>query len=124
MATLPDIAEYIYCQFKELNNTRIIKMFGEYGIYCQEKMIALICDDQLFIKPTAAGKDYLSSAGLDPESICHPPYPGAKDWFLIPEDEFADALWLAELVRITLPEVPLPKKKSPKKKAKAQDAGT
>jgi TfoX/Sxy family transcriptional regulator of competence genes len=27
-------------------------MFGEYGVYCDEKFVALICDDTLFVKPT------------------------------------------------------------------------
>ena len=31
-------------------------MFGEYGVYVDGKMIGLICDDQLYVKPTASGR--------------------------------------------------------------------
>lgn len=31
------------------------KMFGEYAIYCDAKVLALVCDNQLLVKPTAAG---------------------------------------------------------------------
>ena len=48
------------------------KMFGEYGIYCGDKMVALFCDDQLYVKPTDQGKAF---AGKLTEAA---PYPGAK----------------------------------------------
>lgn len=35
------------------------KMFGEYGVYCDGKMVTLVCDDQLFVKPTAAGRAFI-----------------------------------------------------------------
>jgi hypothetical protein len=46
-----------------------------------------------------------------------PPYPGAKDWFLIPEDKWEEAQWLTTLIRVTTPEVALPKKKKAKAKS-------
>lgn len=33
------------------------RMFGEYGIRCEGKIVALICGDQLFVKPTAPGRE-------------------------------------------------------------------
>ncbi len=64
------------------------KMFGEYGVYCNGKMVALVCDDQLFVKPTLAGENYLRkyTEGF--------PYPGAKPWFLIPCEQSNDSPWL------------------------------
>jgi TfoX/Sxy family transcriptional regulator of competence genes len=29
-------------------------MFGEYAIYCDGKVVALVCDNQLFVKPSDA----------------------------------------------------------------------
>ena len=29
-------------------------MFGEYCVYCDEMMVALVCDDRFYLKPTAA----------------------------------------------------------------------
>ena len=28
-------------------------MLGEYVIYCNNKVVALVCDNKLFVKPTA-----------------------------------------------------------------------
>jgi DNA transformation protein len=92
-------------------------MFGEYGLYCDGKMVALVCDDQLFVKPTAAGKTFI---GKVREGL---PYPGAKPWFLIGGDRCEDSEWLSELVRLTERELPAPKPK-PVKKAKAKPKAT
>ena len=50
------------------------KMFGEYALYVDEKVVAFACDDSLFIKPNEA------VAKLHPELPQRPPYPGAKDY--------------------------------------------
>ncbi len=36
------------------------KMFGEYALYLDGKVVALVCDDQLFLKPTAGALAVLS----------------------------------------------------------------
>ena len=86
-------------------------MFGEYGLYRGAKIFALVCDDQLFVKATDAGRAFL---GKVEEA---PPYPGAKNAFLIPGDTWDDERWLADLARITADALPLPKTKAPKKNA-------
>ncbi|TCQ04429.1 MULTISPECIES: TfoX/Sxy family protein [Sphingomonas] len=83
-------------------------MFGEYGLYCDGKMVGLICDDQLFVKPTAGGRAF---AGAIDEA---PPYPGAKPCLLVDADRWDDAEWLADLVRISTAELPVPKPKKAK----------
>lgn len=80
------------------------KMFGEYGLYSRDKILAVICDDQLFVKPTNAGRAYIG----EPEMA--PPYPGAAPRFLI-SDKIEDGAWLSELLRVTYDELPAPKKK-------------
>jgi TfoX-like protein len=32
------------------------KMFGEYCVYLDDKPVALVCDDVLYVKPTDAGR--------------------------------------------------------------------
>ncbi len=108
MATKQETMDYILSRIQNAGVVRAKKMFGEYGVYCDEKMVALVADDQLFVKPTVAGKEYLG----EPEEA--PPYPGAKNWYLIPEDDWDDEMWLSELIRITAPELSVPKKKRPK----------
>ena len=85
------------------------KMFGEYALYCDTKVVAFVCDDQLFIKPTEAGRAYLGEV-TEAEA-----YPGSKMYFLIDGDRWDDADWLARLVRTTAAALPLPKPKKPKK---------
>ncbi len=107
MSSRQEIADFIVSQIQPLGYVTAKKMFGEYGLFCEGKMVALISDDQLYIRPTVSGKEFIG----DVEEA--PPYPGAKNYFLIPEDQWDDAEWLSELIRITEPETPLPK---PKKK--------
>jgi TfoX/Sxy family transcriptional regulator of competence genes len=87
------------------------KMFGEWGVYCDGKLVALVCDDQLFVKPTAAGRAFLGDA-VDEA----PPYPGAKPSFRVDPERWDDAEWLAGLVRVTWGELPVPVVKKPKAK--------
>lgn len=106
MASSQEIVDFIVAQISGSGAVRSRKMFGEYSIYCEEKVVALVCDDQLFVKPTEGGRAYLQ----DVEEA--PPYPGAKPCFLIPEDMWDDAPWLTQLIRITAQELPLPRKRS------------
>ena len=106
MASDLSFVEFIADQMKEAGSITFRKMFGEYALYCDGKVIALICDDRIFIKPTDAGKEFIG------EVLEAPAYPGAKPSFFI-EDKFEDREWISRLARITadgLPE-PEPKKK-------------
>jgi TfoX/Sxy family transcriptional regulator of competence genes len=84
------------------------KMFGEYAIYCDGKVVALVCDNQLFVKPTESGRTYIG------EPVQAPPYVGAKLYYLI-EDGFEDRDWISGLIRVTADELPVPRTK-PKRK--------
>ena len=88
------------------------KMFGEYGLYCDGRLVALICDDRLFVKPTDAGRDYLGEVEMAQ------PYPQAKPWYLVSEDQWDEREWLARLIAITAAQLPLPAPKPKKKKPK------
>jgi TfoX/Sxy family transcriptional regulator of competence genes len=105
MASQQSTVDFIVEQMQAAGQVTSRKMFGEYGIFCSGKMVALVCDDQLFIKPTPGGRAFLGTV----EDA--PPYPGAKPCFLISGDRWDDGEWLGELVRITARELPLPKKK-------------
>jgi len=86
------------------------KMFGDYAVYSRGKVVALICDNQLFVKPTQAGRKFIGDV------VEAPAYPGARPSFLIGE-EMEDGDWLGQLIRLTEKELPLPK---PKKKKKSK----
>ena len=78
------------------------RMFGEFGLYSDGKLFGVVCDNRLFVKPTAAGRAFIGRV------VEAPPYPGAKPSLLI-EDRIDDAEWLSELVRVTVRELPPPK---------------
>ncbi len=81
-------------------------MFGEYEIYYDENVVALVCDNQLFIKPTAGGRSMIGTI------IEAPPYPGAKPHFLI-EEQLDDQHWMSSLKELTANELSAPKPKKP-----------
>ena len=47
MASHPDFVNYVAEQLREAGAIRSRKMFGEYGLYCDDVFFAVICDDQL-----------------------------------------------------------------------------
>ena len=88
--------EYLDFVVEQIGNAGQIiykNMFGEYGIYSDGKLFALVCDNKLFIKPTEAGRSFIK------DLVEAPPYPGAKLSFLI-EDKLEDREWISNLVRI------------------------
>ena len=106
MASDQNFVDFVLDQIKNAGVITAKKMFGEYGIYSDEKLFGLICDNKLFIKPTNSGREFIGNV------LEAPPYEGAKPSFLI-EDKIEDSEWLSELVRLSIKELPLPK---PKKK--------
>lgn len=109
MATDIEFVKYIADQIDDSGDVSYRKMFGEYVVYCEGKVVALACDNQLFVKPTEAGRSFIG------EVVEAPPYPGAKLSYLI-EEQIEDRDWLAELIRRTEKELPKPK---PRRKSKA-----
>lgn len=112
MASKQSNVDFILEQLADAGDVSARKMFGEFAIYCRGKIVALFCDDQLFVKPTDAGRTFISQDGKVKDGA---PYPGAKPWFLIGGDRCEDGEWLSELVRVTERELPPPKLKSPSK---------
>jgi len=108
MSTSQEFIDYILENIEDAGTVTFRKMFGEYAVYCDGKVIALVCDNQFFLKPTEAGRNYIGDV------VEAPPYKGAKDYFLIEDVEDRD--WFSELIKITTAEVPKPKPKKKKSK--------
>ena len=96
---------YIVEQMRKAGAVSARKMFGEYGIFCDGKMVALDCGDKLFVKPTAAGRAHIGDVTEAP------PYKGAKPCFAISAERWEDDEWLAELIRVSTAELPTPVKR-------------
>ena len=108
MASYQDFVDYVFDQAAGAGRISSRKMFGEYALYLDGKVVALVCDNQLFVKRTAAGRSVL---GEPTEGL---PYPGAKPWFLV-DEALEDSELLAMLLRATAKALPVPKPKKPKK---------
>lgn len=101
--------DFVVDQIENSGQITYKKMFGEYAVYSDGKIFALVCDNKLFIKPTEAGRVFIRDV------VEAPPYPGAKLSFLI-EDKLEDRDRISNLVKITLDELPEPKPKKKKNK--------
>jgi TfoX/Sxy family transcriptional regulator of competence genes len=111
MASDLEFVEFVVEQIGDQCDITYKKMFGEYGIWSKGKIVALVCDNRLFIKPTEAGRAFIGDV------VEAPPYPGAKNSFLI-EEKIEDRDWLTELVTMTEAELPAPKPQKKRKKKK------
>ena len=105
MGTKQQIVDFILEQMAGVPDVTARKMFGEFALYSMGKVVALVCDDQLFVKPTDAGKSWIGTVTEGQ------PYPGAKPCFLIEGDQWEDGDWLSELIRLTAHALPMPKPK-------------
>jgi TfoX/Sxy family transcriptional regulator of competence genes len=108
MSSDQSFVDFVCDQISASGPVSFRKMFGEYAIYCNGKVVALVCDNQFFVKPSAAGRTLIGSP------VEAPPFPGAKPWFLI-EDQLEDRTWVSHLIRLTELETPAPKPKAAKK---------
>jgi TfoX/Sxy family transcriptional regulator of competence genes len=107
MATEQAFVEYVQAQSGLDGELSYKKMFGEYALYLHGKVVAFACDNQLFVKPTDAGRSLLGKVSE------HPPYPGAKLYFRI-DDEMEDRELLQSLLHTTARALPPPKAKEPR----------
>ena len=115
MATDLSFVDYILETARFGGRLSYRKMFGEYALYLDEKVVAFACDNSLFIKPSAA------VASLAPDLPQGPPYPGAKD-YPIADELLDDPDALRRLIEQTAALMPPPKPK--KKPARAAAAGS
>ena len=78
------------------------KMFGEYALYLDGKVVGLICDDRLFVKPTPGAVTCLPEAGFAM------PYPGAKPQ-LAPDEALDSPGPVIRALRAVAADLPEPK---------------
>lgn len=107
MSSSRNTISYIEDQLGGLD-IRTAPMFGEWGIYCDDKVVGFICDDTLFIKPSGA------DAALFERTVEAPPYPGAKNYHSVPGDLLEDSAWLQRAIAATAAALPAPAPKKPR----------
>lgn len=110
MACNPDLVQYIIDQCSGAGEIAVIKMMGEYCVYCDGVLFGLICDNNFYVKVTEPGRGALK------EVILRPPYDGAKDYFYI--NDVDDGDYLTTIIKATIPALPKPKAKKKPTKSK------
>jgi len=104
MASSLSYVEFVMEQLSGAGTITHRRMFGEYGLYCDGKYFACVCDDRLLVKITPAGEALLPDC---PRGI---PYEGGGE-MLLPDVE--DRETLTALTRATCAALP---EKNPRKK--------
>ena len=107
MATDRSFVEYVGEQSGLDERITFKRMFGEYGIYIDGKVVAFTCDNSLFVK--AADATHALTANLPRR----PPYPGAKP-YPVADELLDDSEQLHALLVATADAMPKPKAKKPK----------
>lgn len=108
MSTGREFVEYVAEQSGLGSRLTFKKMFGEYALYLDEKVIAFACDNSLFIKPSAA------VTALAPDLPQRPPYPAAKN-YPVADELLDDSEALRRLFTETAALMPAPKPAKPRK---------
>lgn len=93
MATQRTTVDFI---LKKIGNPAIFTarpMFGEYALYADGKVVALICDDLLYVKILP------QSAPLAGACEQGSPYPGAKPHYVVSEDLVSSLPRLGAILR-------------------------
>ncbi len=106
MASDPRTVAYLVEQMGDAGTIRSRLMFGEYGLYCDDRFVAMVCGDECFVKASAIASQFLDDRHLAP------PYPGAKDAYRVPAERWDDRVWLGAFVRATTDALPPPKPKA------------
>ena len=108
MATEQSFADYVLGQIVD-KKAWVRKMFGEYALYFDDKVVGLICDNTLFLKITKGGQEILTGNKTGPA------YPKAKDSYIIGEEILENTKLLKSVVLAIYDDLPVVKKKTKKK---------
>ncbi len=104
MATDQTFVDYVVEQVALGDRLTYKKMFGEFTLYVDGKIVALACDNSLLVKTSAA------AAEIAPGLTERAPYPGVK-LCLVADELLDDAELIASLILKTAALMPMPKLK-------------
>lgn len=107
MSTDSSYAAFVLDQAGTRLRARVTKMFGEYALYVDEKVVGFLCDNRIFLKPTEAGRPFFDTLEIGPA------YPGSKDYW-IADEVVEEAPRFQDLLRATASALPPPKPKKVK----------
>ncbi len=86
----PDI-DYLRDLFAPLGTIRARRMFGGYGLYCDERFFALIAEQRLYLKVDALSEADFRQAGCEPFVYLGKGKPVALSYWSVPDEAMDDA---------------------------------
>ena len=120
MATQRATIDFLLEKLREPKRFSARAMFGEYALYADGRVVALVCDDRLYVKRLPA------SQALEPLCEQGHPYPGAKVHHIVEEGQLTSLPTLASILFAlaeSLPEkkrgsarTPRPKSSAPRRR--------
>lgn len=108
MATSQETMDFLLDQLAGAGAFSSRRMFGEFCLYLAGKPVGLVCDDQLYVKPTEPGRALM---GRVEEGF---PFPGARAHLRVTADRWEEREWLAQLLLATAAVLPEPRPKKPR----------
>jgi DNA transformation protein and related proteins len=110
MATQKETIEFILGKLRHPKQFSTRSMFGEYALYAEGKVVALVCDDLLYVKILPASDE------LEPLCEKGNPYPGAKLHYIVEEGQLSTIENLSAILLAIAASLPEKKRKTTRKK--------
>lgn len=110
MATQPETIEFLLDKLRNPVRFSVRKMFGEYALYVDGKVVGFVCDDLLYIKILPASRE------LEPLCETGYPYPGAKLYYVVEEVQLSTIENLVDILFRLADTIPAKKAKPRRKK--------
>lgn len=109
MSTQKATVDFILNKLGHTNEFLARPMFGEYSLYTADKVVALICDNQLYVKIVPASQEL--------EGVCEKaaPYPGAKPHYLVDEGQLSSLHNLSAILSALAVHLPEKKRRNTRK---------
>ena len=114
MATQKETIAFLLEKLRDPKQFSARAMFGEYALYASGKVVALVCDDLLYVKILPASQE------LEPLCETGEPYPGAKPHYIVEEVQLSTIPTLPRILSAIAESLPAKKKRA---KRQAADPG-
>ena len=109
MATHKTTVEFILQKLRLSDRISARAMFGEYALYADGKVVALVCDNLLYVKILPASQE------LERQCEKGEPYPRAKPHYIVEEGQLTTVENLPGILLAVAESLPEKKKKAKKK---------
>ena len=111
MATQKETVEFLLAKLRQPKRFSARAMFGEYALYADGTVVALICDDLLYVKILPA------SQALQPLCEKGEPYPGARPHYIVEEGQLSTLPPLPKILCAIAESLPERKKRTTRKRS-------